>query len=158
MLRHKPNQSNQSGVYIMNASKVKPSQAHGNEEVLRAKAAEANRKRAQRKREQAWEEAEERARQEAEEPKAEEPKAEEPKAEEPKAEEPRKDRKFGKVIKVRANGIEYATLTEFVITLPNCGKIDGKHSAYAISQWNKINGQLKKKGYYDYNGIIVEAI
>ena len=148
MLRHKPNQSNQSGVYIMNASKVKPSQAHGNEEVLRAKAAEANRKRAQRKREQAWEEAEERARQEAE----------EPKAEEPKAEEPRKDRKFGKVIKVRANGIEYATLTEFVITLPNCGKIDGKHSAYAISQWNKINGQLKKKGYYDYNGIIVEAI
>lgn len=137
----------------MTASKVKPSQAHGSEDVLRAKAAEANRKRAQRKREQAWEEAEERARQETE-----EPKAEEPKAEEPKVEEPRKDRKFGKVIKVRANGIEYATLTEFVLTLPNCGKVDGKHSAYAISQWNKINGQLKKKGHCEINGIIIEAI
>jgi len=128
----------------MNASKVKPSQAHGNEEVLRAKAAEANRKRNQRKREAAWQEAEERARQE-------------PKAEEPKAEEP-KTRKFGKVIKVRANGIEYATLTEFVITLPNCGKVDGKHSTYAISQWNKLNGQLKKKGWVEVNGIIIEAI
>lgn len=112
----------------MNAQvNAKPSQAHDNEEILRAKAQAANQKRAQRKREQASQEAE-------------------------------KPRKFGKVIKVRANGVEYATLTEFVVTLPNCGKIDGKHSAYAISMWNRINGQLKKKGWTEINGIIIEAI
>lgn len=129
----------------MNASKVKPSQAHGNPEILRAMADEANRKRAQRKAEQA---------------KAEEPKAEEPKAEQPKAEQP-KARKFGKVIRVirvKANGIEYATLTEFVLTLPNCGKVDGKHSTYAISVWNKLNAKLKKQGWVEVNGIILTAI
>ena len=57
-----------------------------------------------------------------------------------------------------ADGKEYATLTEFVLTLPNCGKVDGKHSAYAISVWNKLNAKLKKQGWVEVNGVILTAI
>ncbi len=151
------NQSNQYKVNIMNAAKVKPSQAHGNEEVLRAKAAQANAKRAQRKREAAWQEAEERARQEAEEArKAEEARIREeeakmwqeakPKAE-PKAE--KKTYKQGK-IKTRVDGIEFDSLAKSMAYIDPI--LWGKENDYRTSCWIKINRALKKDGICVYGG------
>lgn len=138
----------------MNTSKVKPSQAHGNEEVLRAKASEANRKRAQRKREQAWQEAEERARQEreAEEARIREEEAKmwqeaQPKAEKPKAE--KKAYKQGK-IKTRVDGQEFDSLAKAMASIDPV--LWGKENDYRTSCWIKINRALKKDGSVVYGG------
>jgi hypothetical protein len=145
----------------MNASKVKPSQAHGNEEVLRAKAAQANAKRAQRKREAAWQEAEERARQEreaeararqeAEETRVREEEAKmwqeaQPKAE-PKAE--KKAYKQGK-IKTKVDGIEFDSLAKSMAYIDPI--LWGKENDYRTSCWIKINRALKKDGICVYGG------
>ena len=155
-------QTNQSGVYIMNASKIKPSMAHGNDEVLKAKAAEANRKRAQRKREQAWKEAEERARQEREAEERARQEVEEARIREeeakmwqeaqPKAEKPKTEKKAYKQgkIKTRVDGVEFDSLAKAMAYIDPV--LWGKENDYRTSCWIKINRALKKDGSVVYGG------
>lgn len=149
----------------MNAAQAKPSQAHANPEIMRAKADAANRKRAQRKAEQAREDAREQARKEAEEQARQEREAEEQRIREeeqrmweqaqakPKAE--KKAYKQGK-IKTRVDGFEFDSLAKAMAYIDPV--LWGKENDYRTSCWIKINRALKKDGSVVYGGHTYELI
>lgn len=160
-----PNQSNQYKVNIMNAqAQARPSEAHANPEIMRAKSDEANRKRKERKERKAQqsrdeaqaqakadrdrEEAEARAKAEQEAREQEEAMwSQYKKAEEPKAE--KKAYKQGK-IKTSVDGIEFDSLAKSMAYIDPI--LWGKENDYRTSCWIKINRALKKDGICVYGG------
>ena len=164
----------------MNAEQVKPSQAHGNADVLRAKADAANRKRNQRKAEQARQEQADRNQRKAEQARQEQAdrikrEAEEQARQEREAEEERvrqeeekmwsevkketkaekKAYKQGK-IRTRVDGIEFDSLAKAMAHIDPV--LWGKESDYRTSCWIKINRALKKEGVCVYGGHKYELI
>lgn len=148
----------------MNAAKVKPSQAHGNPEILRAKADAANRKREERVRQEAREQAkreteerarQERARQEAEEKARKEAEEQRIRDEEAKMWEqvqPKAEKKAYKQGKIRTivDGIEFDSLAKAMAHIDPV--LWGKENDYRTSCWIKINRALKKDGQVVYGG------
>lgn len=139
---------------------ARPSQAHQDESILRAKADEANRKRKERQAKARYEEqearweAENKAKDEAEarrKESEERAKAEEAKAEEAKAEEPKKGSpNLGKKIKVICDGVEYISLNA---ALRGTGEpLWADETDYRRSCWTKINRELKKSGHSIHSG------
>lgn len=135
---------------------AKPSQAHNNADVLRAKADEANRKRkerqAQAKREEQearWE-AENKAKDEAEaRRKAQEQAKPEPEVN-PEPEVKKDSANLGKKIKVVCDGVEYPTLNA---ALRGTGEpLWANETDYRRSCWTKINRELKKNGTSVHSG------
>jgi len=135
---------------------AKPSDSIGNEDILRAKAEEANRKRQQRKCKRQMEDAMNPEPEVKPEPEV-RPEPEVKPEPEPEV-KPEPDRAFGlgKKIKVRVNGVDYDSINAALRGTGN--QLWANETDYRRSCWTKINRELKKNGKSTHSGFDFELV